>query len=558
MKPNRRKHSIKVVSDNSGIPPEFSQTETIIFPENDLKMMERGVIVMQRRKTRQKASTKMSSENLILTGWGWPEYACAAALALRYFEDADVLGMSTRRLPEFLDGLKSPACHRIVILGIGLNGNPERLASALKRLKMDGVRVSWISALPIPEDISTASALTEAMEIHVNENGLLEAAESVFKLATDDLTPLLHDNPRNAYLRACRTLLDAAMYAYRNYQDEVSYGAAIRHIANRDPEKSWTTAEHKLMEHYLRYGGRELAGKSEANQDLLTRINQVAPHDQARVLIYGESGTGKETVAQLIHNKSPRKGEPFLAFNCASVTPNLLESRFFGHERGAFTGATETKTGLFEQANGGTLFLDEIGELPLAAQGILLRVLEGGRFTRLGGTKEIEVNVRLISATNRDLAAMVRDGKFREDLFFRLNVIRIPVAPLRKHKEDIEQIANSYWLKLHHRRLKTEQIKALMDYDYPGNVRELYNLLECADVMDEHDFDKLIADQKELLGNLAPMPNDDDTPDELEAVIRRHVRRVYEKYNHNVSKAADALQIARNTAKKYLEKQETK
>ena len=577
MKPNRRKHSIKVVSDNSGIPPEFSQTETIIFPENDLKMMERGVIVMQRRETRQKASTKMSSENLILTGWGWPEYACAAALALRYFEDADVLGMSTRRLPEFLDGLKSPACHRIVILGIGLNGNPERLASALKRLKMDGVRVSWISALPIPEDISTASALTEAMEIHVNENGLLEAAESVFKLSTDDLTPLLHDNPRNAYLRACRTLLDAAMYAYRNYQDEVSYGAAIRHIANRDPEKSWTTAEHKLMEHYLRYGGRELAGKSEANQDLLTRINQVAPHDQARVLIYGESGTGKETVAQLIHNKSPRKGEPFLAFNCASVTPNLLESRFFGHEKGSFTGANERKDGLFSLANGGTLFLDEIGELPLEAQGILLRVLEGGKFTRLGGTEELETNIRLITATNRDLAAMVRDGKFREDLFFRLNVIQIRIPPLRERISDVEQIADGWWLRHCRCHLTSDQIKALMSYDYPGNVRELINLLERATVFENPDFATIIEENRTMTTNLRPSEvvsvfspeeppstaNDnkrivpsvsEEVPDDLESAIRSHVHRVYEKYDRNLTKTAEALQIARNTLKKYLDR----
>ena len=308
------------------------------------------------------------------------------------------------------------------------------------------------------------------------------------------------------------------------------------------------------MEHYKRYGNRELVGKSELMADLLGNINRAAQHVHARVLIFGESGTGKETVALQIHNKSPLRNEPFIAFNCSSVTPNLLESRFFGHERGAFTGATEMRTGLFEQANGGTLFLDEIGELPLEAQGILLRVLEGGRFSRLGGTKEIEVNVRLIAATNRDLAARVRDGQFRADLFHRLNVVQIRVPSLREHKEDIAQIADSYWLKMHHRRLKPAQIEALMAYDYPGNVRELYNLLERADVLDEHDFNKLISEHRQMLVSLAPSSeSDDDTPDELEAAIRRHVRRVYEKYDHNISKTADALQIARNTVKKYLE-----
>ena len=558
------------------VPPDLSQKETVFFPENGLKKQEEEVIVMSGPKTWRKGKPKMSSNNLILTGWGWPEYACAAALALRHFKDADVLGMSTRRLPEFLDGLKGPSWRTIVIFGIGLTGNPERLASALKRLKADGVRVFWISALPIPDEISpkTEAELKKSMRIHVNEDGLLEAAGALFKLSFTDLAPLMHDKPRSAYHRACRILLDAAMYAYRNYQDEVSYGAAIAHIAKSDPEKSWTSAEHKLMEHYLRYGGRELAGKSAANQALLERINQIAPHDQARVLICGESGTGKETVAQLIHNKSPRKGEPFLAFNCASVTPNLLESRFFGHEKGSFTGANERKDGLFALANGGTLFLDEIGELPLEAQGILLRVLEGGRFTRLGGTEEIETNVRLITATNRDLAAMVRDGKFREDLFFRLNVVQIRIPPLRERISDVEQIADGWWLKHCRCHLTRAQLKALMSYDYPGNVRELINLLERALVFDDPDFTAIIEENRTMTANLrtndakeanlsepltcadekksSVAANDDDIPDDLESAIRLHVRRIYEKYGRNLTKTAEVLQISRNTLKKYL------
>lgn len=556
--------------------------KTMIFPENGLKKQLGEVIVMTKRKSRRKVKANMSSNNLILTGWGWSEYACAAALALRHFKDADVLGMSTRRLPEFLDGLKAPSWRTIVIFGIGLTGDPERLTSALKRLKTDGVRVFWISALPIPDELShrTAAELKKSMKIYVNEDGLLEAAGALFKLPFGDLTPLLHDKPRTAYHKACRTLLDAAMYAYRNYQDEVSYGAAIAHIANSDPEKNWTGAEHKLMEHYLRYGGRELAGKSEANQALLAKINMVAPHDESRVLIYGESGTGKETVAQLIHNKSPRREEPFLAFNCASVTPNLLESRFFGHEKGSFTGANERKDGLFKLADGGTLFLDEIGELPLEAQGILLRVLEGGRFTRLGGTEEIETNVRLITATNRDLAAMVRDGKFREDLYFRLNVFPIRIPPLRERISDVEQIADGWWLRHCRCHLTRAQLKVLMSYDYPGNVRELINLLERALVFDNPDFNIIVEENRFMTANLrstsafdnnpasnvvtettpaaskAPVSNEAansaDIPDELDAAIRLHVRRVYEKYDRNLTKTASALQIAKNTLKKYL------
>ena len=556
--------------------------ETMIFPENGLKKQLGEVIVMTERKSRRKVKANMSSNNLILTGWGWPEYACAAALALRHFKDADVLGMSTRRLPEFLDGLKDPSWRTIVIFGVGLTGDPERLASALKRLKTDGVRMFWISALPFPDEMSpkTASEIKKSVKVYVNEDGLLEAAGALFKLSFGDLTQLLHDKPRSAYHKACRALLDAAMYAYRNYQDEVSYGAAIAHIANADPEKNWGTAERQLMDHFKRYGGRELAGKSVANNELLAKINQVAPHDDARVIIYGESGTGKETVAQLIHNKSPRREEPFLAFNCASVTPNLLESRFFGHEKGAFTGANERKNGLFKLADGGTLFLDEIGELPLEAQGILLRVLEGGRFTRLGGTEEIETNVRLITATNRDLASMVRDGKFREDLYFRLNVFPIRIPPLRERISDVEQIADGWWLRHRRCHLTRAQLKVLMSYDYPGNVRELINLLERALVFDDPDFNKIVDENRLMTANLrntsasiskstsnvqsAITPaaskssvsnestNSADIPDELDAAIRLHIRRVYEKYGHNITKTKEALHIARNTLKKYL------
>ena len=255
-----------------------------------------------------------------------------------------------------------------------------------------------------------------------------------------------------------------------------------------------------------------------------------------------------------IHQKSLRKDEPFCTFNCASVTPNLLEDRFFGHEKGAFTGANEQKKGLFELANGGTLFLDEIGEMPLEAQGVLLRVLEGGRFTRVGGSEEVSVDVRLITATNRDLAELVREGKFREDLYHRLCVVQIHAPSLREHKEDIEQIANGRWLKEHHRRLEAEQIEILKTYDYPGNVRELLNLLERASVLDESDFAKLLKEHKEMTAGLKPATEtQEDVPDELDAAIRLHIKRIYEKYDHNLTHTAEALKVARNTVKKYLE-----
>jgi len=487
-------------------------------------------------------------DNLILTGWGWKDYACAAALALRHWKNADLLGISTRRLPEFLADVKG--YKNIVILGVGLSGDSETLAKALARLKAQGSQITWISCIPLPEFLP--EGVRSNMEVFVGGDGITDAVSLCYNIPYDDLRPLLNEASPSREVQATHLLLEAAMYAYRNYQDERSFHNAVRHIAKGDPEALWTDSEHQLVEHYKRYGNRELVGKSETMQELQAQINKIAPHDHARVLIFGESGTGKETVALQIHNKSPRRWEPFITFNCASVTPNLLESRFFGHEKGAFTGANEMRRGLFELADGGTLFLDEIGELPLEAQGILLRVLEEGRFNRMGGTKEIEVNVRLITATNRDLAAMVRDGKFRADLFHRLNVVQIRVAPLREHKSDVEQIANGYWLKQHKHRLAPEQIAALQTYDYPGNVRELHNLLERASVLDETDFNRLLAEHRMMTENLIPQ-SEPEVPDELDAAIRLHVKRVYAKYDSNLSKTAAALKAARNTVRKYLE-----
>lgn len=489
-------------------------------------------------------------EKLIITGWGWKDYAVAAALALRYHEVADVVGMSTRRLPEFLNEVSN--YNEIIILGVGLTGNVDLLEKALQKLSAKKVKVKWISALDMPDSIG--DEIRSKIEIFVGgDDGITTAVGACYQIGYDDFLPLLRESKAPPEIRSYLLLLESAMYVYRNYQDEKAYGNAIRHIANSDPESKWSAAEKQMVEHYKRYGNRELVGNSKAVCELLWKINVIALRPHARVLIFGESGTGKETVALQIHNKSPRRNEPFIAFNCASVTPSLLESRFLGHEKGAFTGATELKRGIFEQASGGTLFLDEIGELPLEAQGVLLRVLEGGRFTRIGEREEVEVDVRLLAATNRDLAAMVRDGKFREDLFHRLNVIQIRVPPLREHKDDIEKIANGYWLKQRGCRLGTDQIEALTTYDYPGNVRELFNLLERASVLDETDFSCLIAEHKRMTENLSVKP-EYEYPDELEEMTRLHIHRVYEKCDNNLSKTAEALHVARNTVKKYLEK----
>ena len=487
-------------------------------------------------------------KRLILTGWGWKDYACAAALALRHFKTGEILGMSTRRLPEFLNDCTG--WNEIVILGIGLSGDPDLLTKALEKLAKRGVAVRLISTEPPPESIG--KAVLSKIAVFVGGDGITDAVSQCFKIPADDLAPLLDEDSRLPAVRHWHALLDAAMYFYRNYQDDAAYGKVIRHLADRDPESALNEAERRMVEHYVRNGNREIVGDGAAIKALLGRIDQVARCDRARVLITGESGTGKETVALQIHSKSSRRNEPFIAFNCASVTPNLLEDRFFGHEKGAYTGATERKPGIFEQADGGTLFLDEIGELPLEVQGVLLRVLEGGRFTRLGGRDEVCVDVRLVAATNRNLAAMTAERTFREDLFHRLNVVQLRVPPLREHKGDVPKIANWYWMRQHRRRLRPEQIEALQTYDFPGNVRELFNLLERASVLGETDFARLLDEHRQMTSPLAAA-SADPYPDELEAMTRQHVRRVFEKHGSNLTRTAEALNVSRNTARKYLE-----
>ena len=504
------------------------------------------------------------NDSLILTGWGYAEYVASAAVALRALDGrADVLGVSRRRLPEYLTELTSTCdalrWKRIYILGVALSGDPDALAAALAKLKARGVRVTWISAIAMPEQV--AEVLEGTLDVEFREGSLLEAVGQAFDNDVAEFTPFTsvgkppRDRRASADVHAYFTLIEAAQFYYRNYQDEALYATAARYLANGVRPAAWESDVRRAVEHYDRYGGRELLGKSREIAMLQDRINRVAAHEHARVLILGESGTGKETVAQQIHTKSPRRDMPFIAFNCASVTKGLLEDRFFGHERGAFTNAVERTDGLLLQADGGTLFLDEIGEMPLEVQALLLRVLEGGRFMRIGGKEELTCDVRLITATNRDLPRLVVEGKFREDLYQRLNVVQLRTPSLREHKDDIPIIANAWWRKYHDNHvLKDEQIAALMDYDYPGNVRELINILDRATALEESDFAFIMREHREMNAGLSSglELKTGRVPDNLEAAMRLHVRRVYDKYGQNITRVAEALGVSRNTVKKYL------
>ncbi|MGH9391633.1 MAG: sigma 54-interacting transcriptional regulator, partial [Vicinamibacteria bacterium] len=232
----------------------------------------------------------------------------------------------------------------------------------------------------------------------------------------------------------------------------------------------------------------EMVGESPKLKEAQRILARAAPTDST-VLIEGESGTGKELAARAIHFNSPRRDGPLVKVDCTGLNENLLASELFGHERGAFTGAIQQKKGKLEIAHGGTVFLDEIGELPLALQAHLLRVLQDREFERVGGTRPIGVDIRLVAATNRDLAQEVKKGSFREDLFYRLNVVRLPLPPLRERPEDIELLAQ-YYASEHGKRVKrriagvsTDALAILKRYDWPGNIRELANVIERAVVL---------------------------------------------------------------------------
>lgn len=255
---------------------------------------------------------------------------------------------------------------------------------------------------------------------------------------------------------------------------------------------------HERLDDKFSFEG--IVGNSAKLNDVIERVRLVAP-SKATVLIEGESGTGKELVAQAVHQASPRSRSPFIAVHCAALSENLLESEIFGHERGAFTGAMERRIGRFEAADGGTLFLDEIGEISASTQVKLLRFLETKAIERVGGTKPLALDVRLVAATNRNLEAMVREGKFREDLFFRLNVVRITLPPLRERTDDIPALL-AHFLKIFSEEnglpllsLEAGAMRTLQAYPWPGNIRELRNFAENAVVthrggkLTEYDLD---------------------------------------------------------------------
>lgn len=327
----------------------------------------------------------------------------------------------------------------------------------------------------------------------------------------------------------------------------------VRLLAKGAEEKIELRRENRCLRENLEGGNmlKGFVGASPAMQEIFAMIKKVAAVN-CNVLLQGESGTGKELVAKSIHKLSLRKNRPFMAFNCGGFTEDLICNELFGHEKGAFTGATMTKVGLIESAAGGTLFLDEIGEMPLSMQVKLLHVIQEKRILRVGGNKPIELDIRLVAASNKDIKKAASEGSFREDLFYRLNVVALSLPRLAERKDDIPLLASffidKYSLQFGKKnvRLSPQGLEILMHYNFPGNVRELENIIQRAVALSE---DQLIR-AKDLPSDLQKLEFNSFKGEgllTLEEIEKDHITKVLEKTNYNKGLSSKILNLPRTT-----------
>ncbi len=372
-------------------------------------------------------------------------------------------------------------------------------------------------AAPVGEDPLEAVIL----HLDITERKL---AEEALQEAHDQLEQRVVE--RTAELSSTNEQLRVEIAERRRTQDKLkqALGEIKRYKAQLEAESAYLQEEIRTVHNF-----QEIIGGSDALKYVLYKVNQIAPTDTT-ALILGETGTGKELIARAIHSASGRRERPLVKVNCAALPANLIESELFGHERGAFTGAFVKQAGRFELANGGTLFLDEIGELPLELQAKLLRVLQDKEFERLGGSKTIKVDVRLISATNRNLEHEVREGRFRQDLWYRINVFPITLPPLRERKEDIPLLATAFVTRLSKRlgrairKIPDRVMDELQSYDWPGNIRELENVIERAIISTEGPV-LTLADRL----TTRESPTIKPAPRSLESLEREHILSTLEQ-----------------------------
>jgi len=406
-------------------------------------------------------------------------------------------------------------------------------------------------SIEVAPDGKTALSLTkqkayDVMLLDIMMPGM-DGISVLKKLRTDPAAPAIIVLTGKATVE---TAVEAMKYGAYDYLTKPYKLDELVIIINRAYEYEKMSIKTRLLEQELvrKETPFRFVCASRQMKDIHDLIRKIAPTDSP-VFIQGESGTGKELVANAIWHYSKRSSLPLIALNCATFSENLIESEVFGHEKGAFTSAYETKYGIVEVAEKGTLFLDEIAEMPIGLQAKLLRFLDTGEFRRVGGNKILSVDVRVIAATNRDLREVIRQGKFREDLYYRLNVINITVPPLRDRKEDIPELA-VYFLQKYGQRLSKqlqgftqEAFASLGSYPWPGNVRELENVIERAAILSDAE----LVGIKDLSVPPVSALQEKEAGSSLEDMERDYNLRVLREYHGNQSKASQVLGIDRKT-----------
>lgn len=360
-------------------------------------------------------------------------------------------------------------------------------------------------------------------------------------------------------------IMKSGAYDYLQKPIELS---ELLHIIEKCYERSHLISENILLRQQLEshYKFSSIISQSDEMEAVLNMAGRVA-NSKASVLICGESGTGKELIAKAIHYSSPRKNKPFVVVNCAAMPETLFESELFGHEKGAFTGAEKMRIGKFEQADGSTLFIDEVGDIPLLIQVKLLRAIQFGEIQRVGSNKTMQLDVRIIAATNRNLNKMIEDNEFREDLFYRLNVVAIQIPPLRSRKLDIQPLVEHFiekYAALNKKEvfsITKEALNLLTKYDFPGNIRELENIIQRAIVLTRNNYIS-IDDLPNIIKNNSFIKNKKDLLDlhlgdlnlkveELEKIL---IEKAINATNYNQVKAAELLNISERTLRYKLNK----
>src|SRR4051794_40857576 len=456
-------------------------------------------------------------------------------------------------------------------------------AAVISRGAMNGTPSPSGSVLIIDDEAAIRESLQTLLEMEgfdietavSGEDGLSILADRTFDLVLLDLAlpgrnglDLLRDlriqNPQLSIImitaygtveNAVKAMQSGAVNFVQKPWDNEKLLADIRAaVARHRAEEENVQLKRALKQ---RYNFENIVGKSEPMLKIFDLVAQVAP-SRSTILLQGESGTGKELIAKALHLNSPRRDRPFVPVNTGSMPHDLLESTLFGHVKGAFTSAIASKKGLFEVADKGTLFLDEIATMGLETQAKILRVLQDRRFMHLGGIQEIQVDVRIIAATNVDLRQMVREGKFREDLFYRLNVITVELPPLRQRKEDIPLLVEFFLKKYAEEnarstpRVTPEALRPLLTYSWPGNVRELENVIERAVVLSSGPDISVDLLPESLMGRGSSLNLHDSAPDAslfeiVEDVERRIITDMLERCNWNQTEAAERFRVPLST-----------